>query len=56
MHQEGEFWDFYLADRMGIEPDRVRRLPARDYVGLVAWYTVKGVMTDLAVRTETARQ
>ena len=55
MHQEGEFWDFFLADRLGIEPERIRALPAHDYTGLVNWYQVKGVMTDLAVRTEANR-
>jgi hypothetical protein len=55
MRGEGEFWDFFLADRLHKTPDEIRAMPARDYVGLQAWYEVKGVMTDLAVRTETNR-
>lgn len=55
MRQEGEFWDFFLADRLQMEPDRVRALPARDYIGLIHWFEVKGVMTDLALRTEANR-
>lgn len=55
MRQEGDFWDFFLADRLHRTPAEIRALPARDYVGLLNWYQVKGVLTDLAVRTETAR-
>ena len=51
MHQEGEFWDFFLADRLHCMPAQIRDLPARDYVGLVNWFEVKGVLTDLAVRS-----
>lgn len=51
MRQEGEFWDFFLADRLRMAPAEIRALPARDYVGLVHWYEVKGVMTDLAARS-----
>lgn len=55
MRQEGEFWDFFLADRLHKTPAEVRALSARDYVGLCHFYEVKGVLTDLAVRTETHR-
>ena len=55
MRQEGEFWDFFLADRLHKSPDEIRALAARDYVGLCTWYEVKGVLTDLAVRTEANR-
>lgn len=55
MRQEGEFWDYYLADRCRCTPGEIRALPGRDYVGLIAWYEVKGVLTDLAIRTEANR-
>lgn len=55
MRQEGEFYDFFLADRLHKTPAEIRAMPARDYVGLVNWYEVKGVLTDLAIRTEANR-
>lgn len=55
MRGEGEFWDFFLADRLHKAPEEIRGLPARDYVGLINWYEVKGVLTDLAARTEANR-
>ena len=55
MRREGEFWVFFLADQLKMEPAAVRDLPAHDYVGLVNWYEIKGIMTDLSVRTEMAR-
>lgn len=55
MRREGEFWDFFLADQLGIEPARVRALPGHDYVGLINYYEVKGVLTDLAGRTAANR-
>lgn len=55
MRQEGEFWDFFLADRLHKTPDEIRNMAARDYVGLVHWYEVKGVMADLAQRTAENR-
>ena len=55
MRQDGEFWDFFLADRLHKTPGEIRALPARDYVGLICWYEVKGVLSDLAARTEASR-
>lgn len=55
MRQEGEFWEFFLADRLHKTPDEIRALPSRDFVGLCAWYEVKSVLTDLAVRSEANR-
>lgn len=55
MRQEGDFWDFFLADQLNKTPAEIRAMPARDFVGLCEWYRVKGVIADLAARTEASR-
>ena len=46
---------FILADRLKCLPSEIRAMPNRDLVGLVNYYSVKGVLQDLQQRTEISR-
>lgn len=46
---------FILADRLRKTPGEIRAMPNRDFVGLVNYFTVKNVLTELNERTEANR-
>ena len=46
---------FVLADRLNKTPAEIRAMPYRDLVGLVNYYEVKGVLSDLQTQTELHR-
>lgn len=56
MHGTGESPVFGLADRLRKLPQEIRAMPHSDYVGLVNYYHVKGVLEDLAARTAQVRR
>lgn len=55
MHGTGESSVFGLAERLRKLPQEIRDMPHRDFVGLLNFYHVKGVLDDLAHDTAVAR-
>lgn len=56
MRETGETETYWLADRLHKLPEEIRRMPARDLVGLREFYRVRAVLNDLAFRTEEHRR
>lgn len=56
MEGTGEAALYVLADRTGRLPAEIRAMPHRDYVGLVNYYHVKGVLEDMHRRAALGRR